>query len=838
MTNVFKNGGQWRPTRIVGMMILLLALAGNCTGKGCKSCQSCQSCSSCQGPQGPGVSKPGEQPGGPGGPGEEPVPSWTKETRPSPYRPVSVLPSDTSTFTPSPEQQEQARKMLEDMLVRGEGVNQPASPVNLTASPVKGILVSLNWQDAANNETEYQVDRSQGNGPFATVFRLPANTGSITDGPLPQGSYSYRVRALNNTGASPFAGPAAVTLDGATTVPAAPVALTASADPSPKVILLWEDQSEDEEYFKVERAQGRGAFAAIATLGQNANSYNDAAVNDGITYSYRVLAGNKAGESAPSNVASAKVKVADKPPAAPTNLSFTEQDQDNVQLQWDDNSDNEDRFVIEQSPGNLSKFRRMMEVPRDQASVVIANSGVGESWKYQVRAENAAGQSDPSNSVTVEGKDKPVTMYTLTVDPSGNISASPPQDPSMPSLEVRSVSNQGGSLVAEIAVRNNDPSRRLEEVFILVESSDQPGITLADCDRGPASCSLDEGISGGNPVGYQYVEGGLRGTAPHGGEMETYPSQQGFHFAVRDIAPACGSVAVKWTFAGLTAAAQLGVNLYANQTPADFRSDPRFDPNKILFMVEPMAPGPGTDLYKPGARNNPSSRPINYLIPGDVVAVNVSVEAADWMENQPEIGRLADEPKANYIYWRNLGFGITFDPAVLKPIPKPVVLPNGERLNPGIQDPQTSSHLLDDGWSAEGSLCFSFMVPADGLVETLLDYPAFQVGTDDNGNPACLHCGQEGFVGQNGVITGPDPEPEATLGLVYFQVVGEPGTGTALRLFPRSNTTVEIYSTNGTLSNWNDDLYQDRSMEISTRLPMTTDYPGEYQVQESYICVQ
>ncbi|HUT53842.1 MAG TPA: hypothetical protein VM658_10670 [bacterium] len=843
MINFFKSGGKWRPARIAGVLILLICLAGSCTGQGCKGCTACESCSSCKPPAGGpgGVTQPGVLPGGTSQPGaQKPAFDWTKETRPSPYRPVTVLSSDTARYVPTAEQQEAAKKLLREIEAKGQGENPPAAPLNLNAQDVKGVSVSLTWTDASNNEQEFQVDRSEGGGPFVAVFRLPANSASVMDGPLAKGTYSYRVRAANDTGASAFAGPAAVTLAGADSAPAAPVALTADADATPQVMLLWEDQSDNEEYFKVERSEGRGPFAAIATLGVNANSYNDPMVQDKMTYTYRVIAGNKAGESAPTNTASVKIKVADKPPAAPTNLQAVTGTDGGVTLQWDDNSDNEDRFVVEQSTADVPKFRRFAETDQDQPAFSLQTAEPGEAWNYQIRAENAAGTSDPSNVVTVTGKDKPVTAFTITVDPSGNVAVTPPSNPSLPSLVVQSSAREGADIVAEIAVRNSDPENKLEEVYVLVEDSDQSGVMLQGCDRGPGSCALDEGIASGSPVGYQYVEGGYDRQVLHGGEMEHYPSQQGLSYAVRNIWPACGSVAVKWTFSGVTATTQLGVNLYGNVAPGDLRrGDARFDRNKLLFMIEPFAPGPATELYKPGALPNPTSRHINFLKPGDVVAVNVSVEAADWMENQPEIGRLADEPNADYIYWHDLGFGITFDPAVIQPISKSVVMPDGSVLYKGIQDPMTAAHIFDDGWNAEnGQWCFSYMVPNEGVVVANFSYASFEIGQNAQGQETCVHCGQEGFVDANGVITGPDPEPEATLGLIYFQVVGPPGSGTPLRLFPRPMTFAIPYSTKGTIRDWHDDQARDWSLEISTQLPMTGFWPGEYQANESFICVQ
>jgi hypothetical protein len=73
--------------------------------------------------------------------------------------------------------------------------------------------------------------------------------------------------------------------------------------------LAWNDNSNNEDGFKIERKTGTsGTFTEIATPGPNVTSYNDAGLTDGATYCYRVRAFNSAGNSAytPEGCATAK----------------------------------------------------------------------------------------------------------------------------------------------------------------------------------------------------------------------------------------------------------------------------------------------------------------------------------------------------------------------------------------------------------------------------------------------------------------------------------------------------------------------------------------------------
>ncbi len=93
-----------------------------------------------------------------------------------------------------------------------------------------------------------------------------------------------------------------------TPVPNAPSNLTASAVSSSQINLSWTDNSSDETGFSIERCTGNGCtnFAQIATTGSNATSYSNTGLARNTWYRYRVRAFNAAGNSAYSNIATAK----------------------------------------------------------------------------------------------------------------------------------------------------------------------------------------------------------------------------------------------------------------------------------------------------------------------------------------------------------------------------------------------------------------------------------------------------------------------------------------------------------------------------------------------------
>ena len=94
----------------------------------------------------------------------------------------------------------------------------------------------------------------------------------------------------------------------ATPPPAAPSKLTAEVVSSSQTKLVWADNSSNETGFQIERKTGTGAFRLIGTVGANKTSCSDVGLAASTTYTYRMRAYNKSGNSAYSNEASVTTK--------------------------------------------------------------------------------------------------------------------------------------------------------------------------------------------------------------------------------------------------------------------------------------------------------------------------------------------------------------------------------------------------------------------------------------------------------------------------------------------------------------------------------------------------
>jgi hypothetical protein len=182
-------------------------------------------------------------------------------------------------------------------------VTPPAAPSGPSANAVSVAQINLTWTDNSTNEDGFRIERKAGvAGTYSEIDTVGVDVTNYDDTGLNEATtYYYRITAYNAQGDSMYSSEV-----NATTLPAAPSGLSATAASSSRINLAWTDNSGGETGYKIERKTGvGGSYSQIGTVGANATSYSNTGLSASTTYYYRVMAYNVTGNSAQSNEAEA-----------------------------------------------------------------------------------------------------------------------------------------------------------------------------------------------------------------------------------------------------------------------------------------------------------------------------------------------------------------------------------------------------------------------------------------------------------------------------------------------------------------------------------------------------
>ncbi len=268
---------------------------------------------------------------------------------------------------------------------------KPNPPSNVQAESING-QIDLQWTDNSEDESLFTIERSTNNSVnFEEIATVGANVTSYSDLDISSNNnYYYRVAAVASGNYSNYSSIVSVV-----TIQLAPVNLTLSNITSSTMVLTWEDNNPTTDNFIVERAQGNGTFTQVANLAGGVLNYEDPNLDPETEYSYRVKSIFDGVESAFSNIVSAFTLPL--PPIAPSGLNSEFISLSRLSLNWIDNSNNEDEFVIERSQNNNVNFIEIGRVNEGITQFDDISATEVDNYFYRVKAINTGGESDYSN---------------------------------------------------------------------------------------------------------------------------------------------------------------------------------------------------------------------------------------------------------------------------------------------------------------------------------------------------------------------------------------------------------------------------------------------------------
>ncbi|MDI6788407.1 MAG: fibronectin type III domain-containing protein, partial [Planctomycetota bacterium] len=285
----------------------------------------------------------------------------------------------------------------------------PARPLNLTATATSLSQIRLQWSDDSNNETGFRIERKIGlAGTYELLTNVSANSTSFLNTGITTGTtYYYRIRAYNIAGPSDWSNEASVAMPVA---PTAPGNLSINLISSSRADLLWNDNSDNEDGFKIERKVAvSGIYSTIAT--SSVNTYTDSTLADGTVYYYRVWAYNIIGNSVTATNEATITTTLNAPSVLTATLGASLQ----VILAWSDNSFSEAGFKIERSTDGIN-YTLLNTLTTNTTHYTDSQLPAGAAYSYRVHSYNSAvGNSAYSNVVTVTIP--PVAPSNLTASP-------------------------------------------------------------------------------------------------------------------------------------------------------------------------------------------------------------------------------------------------------------------------------------------------------------------------------------------------------------------------------------------------------------------------------------
>jgi len=271
----------------------------------------------------------------------------------------------------------------------GGGGSAPAAPSNLIGTALSATEIQLSWQDNADDETQFQLERSTG-GSFNRIATLGANTtGFIDSGLFGNTAYLYRVRARNDAGSSDWSAVVTINTPTAAPPPLAPSQLGAETLSSSRARLTWQDNADNETGHEVQASTG-GSFVTAATVGAGVTSTTLTGLTPYSNYTFRIRALGAGGSSSFSNEAFTLTHPTDTTtPAAPGSLVAVPQSPTEILLSWIDNANNELGHQVDViGPEGGSGGSNIQELPGTEISgTLLSGLQAGVEYTFQVRAQ-------------------------------------------------------------------------------------------------------------------------------------------------------------------------------------------------------------------------------------------------------------------------------------------------------------------------------------------------------------------------------------------------------------------------------------------------------------------
>lgn len=275
------------------------------------------------------------------------------------------------------------------------GYTKLKAPQSLKASWSSGNTVKLTWTDKSSGAEYYVIERKTEDSSFVVVDTISADEGntwynqSLTLGT----SYTYRLKSVKGTNSSEYTDE--VTVEG--TAISAPSNLKATIISDAKINLTWKDNSNNETKFIIEQKTGTDKkWKEIGSVKSNVTSYTVDKLKTDVLYTFRVIAYNS---SYYLSSESEECEVLIKSLAAPSKLTAKAISSTTIVLEWEDNSSDEQGFIIERRSSG-GEFEAIAKTDPNTVKYTDNSLEAVKDYYYRVRAFNGLSYTNYTNTST------------------------------------------------------------------------------------------------------------------------------------------------------------------------------------------------------------------------------------------------------------------------------------------------------------------------------------------------------------------------------------------------------------------------------------------------------
>lgn len=262
----------------------------------------------------------------------------------------------------------------------------PNPPTELGSQRLSPTIINLFWKHDYLNVDGFRIYRkTEAIGIYTKIKEVSAKSFNANDASVdPLSVYFYKVVAFNARGESTGSNEVSTSGSGSGGTISAPTNVSVMAMGTRKIVITWQDNSYNENYFKVERKTLYNNYEQIGIVPVNITTFTDSGYGlvPNTDYTYRIKAVSD-DDSVTSAEVNAKTLAYDL--VIPLNLRAVSHNSKTIRLVWTDNNTNENQTLIERRSASSLTYSIIGSAKADETYFDDTDVIFGLTYYYRIR---------------------------------------------------------------------------------------------------------------------------------------------------------------------------------------------------------------------------------------------------------------------------------------------------------------------------------------------------------------------------------------------------------------------------------------------------------------------